>query len=116
MWCWGTVPVAGPWAQRTPPLFSQPHPPSPASTLWPSLPSPPRPGPQANPHLLAVAAKDELVRVYDRRRLSPSGPGSTSAVPLLELAPPHVQLGIGHDGRPKHVHTTSVCFSASGDR
>ncbi len=71
---------------------------------------------QVNQHLLAVACSDPYVRLYDRRMLSPTSPSSAAAVPLLELAPPHLQLGVWHDGRPKTSHTTCVSFGSTGRR
>jgi hypothetical protein len=71
---------------------------------------------QADPNLLAVAAGDPFVRVYDRRCLSLMCPGSSSTEPLLELAPPHLQLPIDEHEQPRRAHPTSVCFSGSGGR
>ena len=49
---------------------------------------------QANPHMLALACGDPYVRLYDRRRLSPTGvSGAVKATPLMQLTPPHLPVG-----------------------
>ncbi|EFN53955.1 hypothetical protein CHLNCDRAFT_136223 [Chlorella variabilis] len=74
----------------------------------------------ARPHLLAVAAADPLLRVYDRRMLTagaPEGRGAGGA-PLLALAPPHLALcaaGAG-GGRPSRMHATHLAFGNRGDK
>jgi WD and tetratricopeptide repeat-containing protein 1 len=49
---------------------------------------------QANPHLLALACGDPYVRIYDRRRLSPTTvSAAVRARPLMQLTPPHLPVG-----------------------
>ncbi|PRW39165.1 WD and tetratricopeptide repeats 1-like [Chlorella sorokiniana] len=77
----------------------------------------------ANPHQLAVAACDPLLRIYDRRMLTPAAPVRLAppAQPLLALAPPHLAMataaaGSGNGGRASRMHATYVAWGNRGDK
>ncbi len=74
----------------------------------------------ARPEQLALAASDEIVRVYDRRRLTLAPPsGGVVGAPLLELAPPHASLRAAGGAaleEPPPAHATHVSFAPRGDR
>lgn len=77
----------------------------------------------ANPQQLAVAASDPLLRIYDRRMLTPGAPVRLAppAQPLLTLAPPHLAMataaaGSGNGGRASRMHATYVAWGNRGDK
>ncbi len=74
----------------------------------------------ARPEQLALAASDEIIRVYDRRRLTLAPPsGGASCAPLLALTPPHASLRAAGGAaleEPPPPHATHVSFAPRGDR
>lgn len=67
------------------------------------------------PHLLAVPAGDQYLRLYDRRMLAPGTPGNAESrsAPLMELTPPHLELA---GAAAAEVHGTHAAFSNRGDK
>ncbi|GAX77513.1 hypothetical protein CEUSTIGMA_g4957.t1 [Chlamydomonas eustigma] len=76
---------------------------------------------KGNPNLLAVGCGDPLVRVYDRRMLSPVSPPSRSlgdgiGKPIAAVAPAHLICASSGQTRFSTAHSTYVNFSSRGDR